>query len=361
MKSRMNGMKENQSEVFNKSIKDKYFQSTKKQINLVKSTDDWELWKEQTREIYYNKYPKRKEDVDKFMIFLSSIFDKHRRVYLPRKVIWYLWGKRNWVIKNNTHFWIALLGQKGGEGKSTIADYVSMVLDPTYNKERSEQDYDKWLRLIPGAKKETKYPAMILDEPDVVTHDLSKKGRERKNILERIRILHLFVSTCANSISSIPPSIYERLSAIIFVSNKHRFWLWDSSKDKPKETIVEEIKGDKGWGKYKHAVFRRSEFVKRACFKNLGFAHPKFSPFRLKEYDVKKEGDVIGLIKEYNNKREEKSRLEGKDERITKEILDLKNKNPKLTDGQIGLRLGLSREWVNRLRNRAVKRELPQL
>lgn len=340
---------------------DKYFSARKNKVQLVKSTENWELWLEQTRQIYYSKYPDKKDDVDKFIGFVDANLGKYRRSFIPRKVIWYLWGKRNWVINNNQHFWIAIIGKKGGEGKSTLAEYISMILDPTYTKSRCEQDYDRWLAIIPKAKKETQYPAIILDEPDNETHDLSKKGRQRKDILERIRILHLFVCVCANSLSSVPQSIYERLSAVVFINNDHKFWVWDSTKDKPRETVVEDIKGKDGWGKHRHAVFRNQEFVRRACFKNLRFTPPDFSPFNEKSYERKKEEDVLGLIGSYKSKTEEKSRLDGTKDRLTEDILTLKRRYPVLTDGQIGMRLGISREWVNTLRNKAVKREAGQL
>lgn len=339
-----------------------HFVKVREQVNFIKSTEDYEGWKQQTKDIYYHKFPNNKANVDKFIEYISLILDKHQRAYLPRKVMWYLWGKRNWVIKNNQHFWVAFIGKKGGEGKSTLSDYFSMVLDPTYiKKNRSEQDYDKWLDIIPKAVKEIKYPAIVLDEPDNKTHDLSKKGRERKDILERIRILNMFVGVCANSLTSVPQMIYERLSAVVFINNEHRFWIWDSTKDKPKETVVEDIKGKDGWGRHRHALFRKQEFVKRACFKHLTFTHPKFSPFETKIYDNKKREDIIGRIQNYNSKVKDKGRLEGQGNRILQEILKLKKLYPKLTDGQIGLRLGLRRETINRYRNAVVSGDTGQL
>ncbi len=328
---------------------------------VTKSTDNYDLWKEETKEKYYAVFPNKKDRIDNFIRYMSSILDEYKRSFIPRQVMFYLWGKRNWVINNNQHFWIGIIGKKGGEGKSTIADYISMIFDPTYHKDRSQQDYKKWLHIITKAKKETNYPAVVLDEPDNQTHELSVEGRERKDILERIRILKLFVCVCANSLSSIPPSIYERLGAIIYINGKHRFWLWDSSKDKPKETVVDDIKGKDGWAKYRHAVFRKPEFTKRAHFKNLGFTPPSYSPFKSKTYEIRKEEDVLQRIDTHLSKSVEKSRLDDKDSRITKEILSLKERYPKLTDGQIGLRLGLSRQWVNSLKNKAVKCQPPQL
>lgn len=321
---------------------------------ITKSTENYNLWKEETRETYYKKF-KSKKGVDRFISYISSILDKHQRAYLPRKVMFYLWGKRNWVVKDNQHFWIIILGQKGGEGKSTLADYISMMFDPTYTKDRSQQDYHKWLKVIKQAKKETKYPAVVLDEPDVITHELSKSGRERRNILERVRILRLFACVCANAPNDVPPSLYSKASAIIYINKKHRFWLWDDTKDKPKGTIVDELKGAGGWGKYGYSVFKRPEFTNRACFKNLGFAHPKNSPFKSEQYEVRKEDDVINLIDKHLEKDDGKKRIEGKEDRLIKEIMDLKRRYPKLTDGQIALRLGLSRTWVNLLKNKAIK------
>ena len=61
---------------------------------ITKSTENYNLWKEETRETYYKKF-KSKKGVDRFISYISSILDKHQRAYLPSKVMFYLWGKRN--------------------------------------------------------------------------------------------------------------------------------------------------------------------------------------------------------------------------------------------------------------------------
>ena len=344
------------NDLFDNDLKDRYFNRKRKIVKLIRSVDDWEGFKEQTRLLYYSKFPREKANIDCFIQFLGERFDKYRRVFLPTNLIFYLWGKRNAAIKNNTHFWVSFIGKSGGEGKSTNADYFSMIFDPTYHEGRREQDYDKWISMILQAKKETRRPAVVLDEPDVETHDLSKKGRQRKNILERIRILHLFVSVCANSLTSIPSSIYERLNAIVYVKKNHKFFIWDSERDRM-GTVIEDIKGPKGWGTYKHGVFQRSEFLKRACFSNLSCANPRFDPFRGKKYDVKKEDDVLNLITRYNSKHEDSEEVKVTEDPNLTKIRDLKRKYPQFTQERIGKRLGLSREWVNKLWNKAVKRE----
>ena len=357
MKNQMNGMKE----INRDEIRNKYFMKEKKKINLIKSTEDYELWKEQTRQIYYNKFPKEKDSTDKFIKYLSSRLDKYQRSFLPRKILYYLWGKRNWLIKNKQHLWIGLIGKEGGEGKTTIADYLSMFWDTTYDKHRCKTIYDDWLSEIPKAVNDTRYPALVLDEQDKKTHPLSSKGREETDIKERIRCLNLFVCTCANSLSSIPPSIYSRLSVLIYVDKQHKFWVWDSSKDKIKGTIIDEIKGPKGWGLYGYGVFKEPTFVKRAFFKHLGFTNPKFSPFKQEAYEDKKRKDILDRIQKLSEKSKVKSKIEGQGDRVLNEIRKMKKKNPTITDEQIGLRLGYARETINRLRNKAMRCDTPQL
>jgi len=325
---------------------------------MTRSTDNYPVWKEEVKQEYLHRYPKKENYVLGFISFLSSRYDEQQRTYLPIKFMWYLYGKKKWVEKNNQHFWIAIIGRKGGEGKSMLADHIFYFLDATYDKSRVHDNYIDFLKCISKTKgkEKIKYPAVVLDEPENKTHVLSKKGRAIRDALERIRILHLYVGACANSLTSVPAFIYERISTLIWINNKHRFWVWDSEKDKPKMTIVDDLKGKDGWGKYKHGVFKNSWFVGRAHFKNLGFS--KENPFDLVNYEVKKEvnvlGDIDGII---TQEKVNKIDPDAQKKKLLTKIFDLKLKKPLITDEQIGLRLGYSREHINRLRKWAVTRD----
>ncbi len=327
-----------------------------KKIQKIKSTEDYAGWKRETQEEYLHKYPGKKKYVLEFIDYISLRYDKLQRTYLPRKMLWYLYGKKRWVEANNQHFWIAIIGRKGGEGKSMLADHIFYFLDQTYDKNRVHDNYQDFLKSIYQTKKKEKikYPAVVLDEPENKTHVLSNKGRAIRDALERIRILHLYVGACANSLSSVPAFIYERISTLIWINNKHRFWLWDSEKDKPKMTIVDDLKGKEGWAMYKHGVFKNPKFVSRAHFKNLGFS--KDNPFDLVNYEVKKEDNVLediqGIITATKSVKIDPSERKKK---ITKEICEMKAKNPSITDQGIALRLGLTRQYVGTLRNEGMK------
>lgn len=323
---------------------------------VIKSTVDYEGWKRETREYYLSKFPTKEKYIDGFMGYISSRYDVHQRVYLPKKVMWYLYSKQRWMTIRNQHYWFLCVGKKGGEGKTTLAGQILYFFDGNYDRGRIAPNFNQFIGIIRRAIKESKYPSVSLDEPETSTHSMSKKGTALRDILERIRQLNLFAGCCANSLSSVPHFIYERLSTIIAIDDEHRFWLWDNAKDEPYGTVVDDIKGRDGWGKYRHSVFKRPEFVKRSHFQNQKFS-PDL-PYDTKQYIASKKEDLIELIDRFIDKNKVdidiKGRLESKRERVLKEIAKLKKSNTNITDEQIALRLGYRRETINRLRNRAV-------
>jgi hypothetical protein len=277
---------------------------------MVKSTEDYDAWKKELEQDYITKFPNHTKVVKEFIEHTSKIYDTPRRSYLPKKVLWYLYNKTKWARKNNTHIFIAIIGRKGGEGKSTLGHNICYFMDSTYTPNRVSMDYTELLRSIRNAIKEADYPSIQFDEPDNRVHQQSKQGQHVKAILERIRQLHLTVVCCANSLSSIPPFIFERVTILIHIDDKHRFWLWDNAKDKPYYSVIEDIKN--GWSQYKHSVFKHRLFVNRAHFKNLNFSPDV--PFDLSKYLQKKNVDLIKTIDDYFEK------YDAKDKVIKKEL-----------------------------------------
>jgi hypothetical protein len=210
--------------------------------------------------------------------------------------MWYLYEKYRRVVKHNQHFWIAFIGQKGGEGKSTLAKQVLHFLDPSMDSKRVSMNYDDFIKSIFRAKsiQRLKFPSVLLDEPENKTHAMSAKARKFRDILEKIRQMNLFVGVCANSWTSVPTFIQERLTAVCYLTQKHRFALWDKDKD-PEHAIIEDIK--ENWGKQRHKVFMNPAVVNRAMFLNLRFSSK--CPFDDSEYLKKKEDDLLRDISSY--------------------------------------------------------------
>jgi len=308
------------------------------------STVDYEGWKQDVKDIYTKKFPKKIKGVNKFIDYTSKVLDKHQRTFIPYQILLYLFGKRNWLRKNNQHIWIAFIGRKGGEGKSTLAQQILYYMDNTFNPKRIKLDYDTFIRCIPIAKKEDDFPSILLDEPENKTHVLSGKGRQVKDILERVRQLNLTVGVCANSLTSVPGFIYDRINVIIYLDN-FKFWVWDNTKDKPKYTVIDDIKRDftrKGKG---HAVFKDKHIINRAIFKNQGFT--KELPFDQKDYLKSKQSDIIAEIERYNNN----GKSPKKD--VTRaESIEWMIKNTDLTDVQIAKTHNCTYQNINKTRKK---------
>lgn len=267
---------------------------------VTKSTINYNQWKEEVRENYYRKFSKKRVDI--FMNYVSKVYDDIGRVFFPAKVMWYLFDRKMGVMHKDQHFWIGAVGKTGGEGKSTFMKQLLHFCDPEFNAdERTARDYDEFIRIVYRVKTKEKkpYPAILLDEQDPTIHTLSKEGRQQKKILSKIRKYNLIVGCCGNSMEEIPTFIFHRLSAVCYFNGRFRFNLWDQNKD-PKGSIISDIRGSKGWGLYKHGVFSRHEFIKRAFLKNIGFS--KELPFKELKYAAEKTEDLDKDITSYIKK-----------------------------------------------------------
>lgn len=322
---------------------------------VVKSTVNFEQYKQEVRQYYMEKYPKKPEKVDEFIEYLSSTYADIGRTFFSYKLAWFLFHRKKQIVKNQ-HFWVAFIGKKGGEGKSTLAKQTLHFLDPSFNGKRIACNYEKFITEVYNAKRVDKvqYPSVLMDEVEISTHSLSKKGRKLRDIITKIRQLNLFVGICANSLSDIPPFIYERLTVVIYLDDKHRYWLWDNIKDKPKHAIIEDIKAL--WKEKRHATFIERTIRSRAYLKNQGFS--KESPFDDENYLKNKEDDLYKDINDFIKVDEPEEQIEKKEPVITNEMIirEIKRRNPTLPIVRLAETLCLSRKWTGILWDNGGKR-----
>lgn len=278
---------------------------------MRKSHEDYDGHKEDIVKSYLDKGINKKS-VDKFINYYSSLYDKKRRCYFPVKLAWHLFDIRSWVIKENQHYWAAFIGRVGGEGKSTLCKNVSFFLDSTFGPERVSLNYDSFISEIYKTMIDNDFPAVVLDEPENKTHQFSEKGRKLKDILGKIRQVNLFVGVCVNNLNDIPSFILDRLAGIFYLTSDHRFTYWNVMKDRPKFTIINEIK--KGFKREGHSVFVRKEIKKRAFIKSQCFS--KYLPFNDKEYETKKRKDLQNDIGKYLTRDIKKPKIWDRDKNI---------------------------------------------
>ena len=306
--------------------------------------EEYGRWKSYLKVKYLKKFPKREAYINQFIKHVAACYDSTQRAYFPSSMMWYLFEKRRRVIKRNQHFWIAFIGQKGGEGKSTLAKQVLHFLDHSMDCERISLTYDEFIESIYNAKavKKLKYPCVLLDEPENKTHSNSAKGRKFRDILEKVRQMNLFVGVCANSWSSVPAFIQERLTAVCFLNSKHRFTLWDKDKD-PTNTVIDEIK--EKWATKRHKVFKSDKMLNRAMFENVRFSSK--CPFDDTQYLVKKEQDLIKDIGSYildsKPKPKKTEKFEGEPKQVDKTIIKEDAPDFKMPDR--GLKVRRKQKW----------------
>lgn len=334
---------------------------------VTRSYENYWQWKKEVEEKYILNFPKHTKLVKNFMSHITKLYDKHEKPFIPYQLMWYLYDKKNWVRKKNQHFWVAFIGKRGGEGKSTLAKNVLYFLDTSFNENRIALTYEQLIKIIYNTKKieNLDYPSILLDEPESKTHAMSNKGRQMKDIITRIRQLNLYVGVCANSLQEIPTFIYDRLTCIIFINDKHSAWVWDNNKDKPMCTIIDEIKNL--FKKEGHAVFKNPQICSRAYLKRIGFN--KNVPYTENDYLGQKNADLFGDIEGFISIPKSNDSINPLNPEIRRQEMEKKQKLikhvnkvlPELTDAEVGKIVGLGRERTNYLKNLPMTRDAQTL
>ena len=231
---------------------------------MVQSNHDYDGWKEHVRQIYAEKYTPRQADL--FVSYISLVYDKHQKNFLPHRLMWRLFDSYNKVTKKDQEQWFGSFG-RGGYGKTTVIKNVLYFLDPTFCQERvctSSDEFIKVLSTILKMEDEGRFKAILLDEPSKETHALSKEWLITSDVLGQIRQANLFVGVCATDLNNVKSNLYSKLTGIFAFRKMFAYDYYDEEKT---EGITGQIK--KEYDKtHTYEVFHKPFIFRRAYLKN---------------------------------------------------------------------------------------------
>ncbi len=294
-------------------------------MKVIKSIHDYEKFKENLFKKLDDK--NKEEKIKKFKKWFCSVYDKQKRIYFDKKLIFSLYDSYLKVLRDG-EYWIGCVGQ-GGTGKTTMMKQILYTLDPTFSNQRVSLDIDSFIDSLDNAKP---YTSHLLDEPDDQHHALSKKGRLLKNIVGRVRQENLFIGVNATELTAIPTLFYNKLNSIVYMPQYPVFYYFKNTSLKwqfPVQIIKSRYR-DEGY-----SVFKRV----------LSFNHIKgnFSgevPLEKKEekkYLHKKKKDLINWFKKYKDFKKKKKDINILDNPETREAtIKFLSDSGKLKQKEIG-------------------------
>lgn len=238
-----------------------------------------------------------------------------------------------------------------GSGKSLFAQKLGYTIDRSLNIDNVCFNKDEFINAVLSSKRQV----VIGDEGISLFFSrnvMTKEGRLMAEIMDQIRQKNLCVIICIPKLLNIDKSILESANFIGYV--------WESKKKiKDKEyrikgnfALFPKISGDD----YKQRVVKHLTLKARNPHKFNPHPEPFLSvPGSRVGKECKKPIYPVSE-KLYRAKKEsilDKYRVS--DKQIKGDIIkQLKENNPDLTDGMIAKALGLSRQWVNALKNKGV-------
>ncbi len=307
-------------------------------MKVVKSIHDYKKFKENLFKGLEDQ--NKTEKLKKFKKWFCSVYDKRKRIYFDKKLIFSLYDSYLKVLRDGEH-WFGCVGQ-GGTGKTTMMKQILYTLDPTFSNERVCLDIDRFIDSLDNAKP---YTSHLLDEPDDQHHALSKKGRLLKSIVGRVRQENLFIGVNATELTAIPTLMYNKLNSIVYMPQYPVFYYFKNTSLKwqfPVQIIKSRYR-DEGY-----SVFKRV----------LGFNHIKGNfakevPLEKKEekkYLFKKKKDLKDWFKKYKDFKEKKKEFNTFDDpQVRINTITYLYKKRKLTHKEIGKIFKISRIRIGQI------------
>jgi len=255
------------------------------------------------------------------------------------------------ILEDDSMVYGFLFGTPGC-GKSLLAQRLALAVDPTFEGRIPAVAFDKdeFVNAILNSKQQ----AIVGDEGIALFNRravMTKEGRLLGALIDQIRQKNLFVLICVPKLTTIDKNVLEEANFVGYV--------WESRKREGDKTKT--IKGNVAFypkltgDNYAGRLIKWLEDRKRGK-KTSSKPSPAFTmqgnpvsddiwyPSGKTSY-LKKKNAILESYRPQQVRKNEKKEL----------ILMMKKNCPELTDGMIAKALGLTREWVNTLKNEDMK------
>jgi len=115
--------------------------------------------------------------------------------------------------------WTLIVGP-GGSGKTTASMNICYTLDKKFNADMIVTDWVDLAKIMSKLPTLKARRAILMDEPDLKIHPLSKQGKFIASILNKARQQQLFLVFCSTSLKIIQPFLFEKIQALGYCPNK---------------------------------------------------------------------------------------------------------------------------------------------
>jgi energy-coupling factor transporter ATP-binding protein EcfA2 len=198
---------------------------------------NWEEYKKKLQRTLRHKFGNKR--AEKFMQIYCDRYDKYARRFIDWGLALDLLTDYKLTRKEGTRVYV-IVGP-GGQGKTTLMKTILHFLDSSYNISHLHTKMVEVIKDILNMPLRNSMKAIGLDEPDDGYHFSSKEGKQLRAIIGKWRQQGLFFAMCATDVSDVPPYIFRKANAVIFVPRRGEAHLF---RDLPeiRQYVLQEMK-----------------------------------------------------------------------------------------------------------------------